>query len=312
MAYITSSKLIHHMDRVLGEKKPITAELFLTNFCNHRCGYCRFHHGKGYMDFEDFKRYAEKLISLGVEGFILSGGGEPILNPDFDKITGWLEENQLDYGINTNFSKLKKIKPRYLKVSIDAATPEQYQEFRGVNPSKFDQMLGNIKAYREWQKIEGHETTLGIQSLVLDEGHAEKFYEAHKALDIDYMVFRPMESVQGVGAYGESKFNALYKEIKELAEKDSRVLMNYKWDMMTKRFETCMAAWTVMTVNWNGAVQYCCHKPQEVVGHIMEPDILEKKLNYKTNMKTCENPCRLTGSNDFIQSLKGGEHHAFV
>lgn len=310
MAYISSSKLIHHMDRVLGDQRPITAEMFLTNFCNHRCGYCRFHHGKGFMTFDDFVRYAEKLIDIGVKGFILSGGGEPILNPDFDKITAWLEANDLEYGINTNFSKLKKIKPRYLKVSIDATSPEQYQEFRGVNPNKFDQMLGNIRDYREWQRSEGHDTTLGIQSLVMDEGHATKFYEAHKGLDIDYMVFRPMESVGP--AYSPSKFKSLYNEIKELTKLDDRVMMNYKWDMMTKQFESCFASWSVMTVNWNGAVQYCCHKPQEVVGHIMEPNILEKKMKYKTNMKTCETPCRLSGSNGFLETVQGGQHNVFV
>lgn len=128
MGYITSNKLIHHMDRVKGDRRPITAEFFLTNFCNHRCDYCRFHHGKGHINFEQFKMYAERLIELGVQGFILTGGGEPVLNPDFDKITNWLDENELDYGINTNFSKFKKIKPRYLKISIDASNGEQCQE----------------------------------------------------------------------------------------------------------------------------------------------------------------------------------------
>lgn len=298
------------MDRVSGEQKPITAELFLTNFCNHRCGYCRFHHGKGYMDIDSFKRYATRLLELGVKGFILTGGGEPILNPDFDKITQFLEDHGLEYGINTNFSKLKKIKPRYLKVSIDAATPQQYQEFRGVKPEKFFQMIENIKEYRSWQKAEGHDTTLGIQSLVLDEGHAERFYQAHKHLDIDYMVFRPMESVGK--AYSDVKYKNLYDEIKYLSEIDSRVMMNYKWDMMNRQFERCFAAWSVLTVNWNGAVQYCCHKPNEVVGHVMQPDLLERKANYKTNMKTCEMPCRLSGSNAFLESLESGGHHAFV
>lgn len=299
------------MDRVIDDQRPITAELFLTNFCNHRCDYCRFHHGKGYITFEDFQRYAERLLELGVKGFILTGGGEPILNPDFDKITEWLEKWGLEYGINTNFSTFKKIKPTYLKVSIDAVSPEQYQEFRGVLPKKFDEVRENIRKYREWQKSEGHNTTLGIQSLVREKGHARKFYEAHKDLDVDYMVFRPFEGVQP--SYSPELFKDIYQEIKELCEKDEKVLMNYKWNMMTKQFKSCLADWTVMTVNWNGAVQYCCHKPQEVVGHIMMPDILERKRKFKTDMKTCETPCRLSGSNSFLESVQGaGEHHAFV
>lgn len=310
MSYISSSKLIHHMDRVQGDQKPITAELFLTNFCNHRCGYCRFHHGKGYIDYESFVKYAERLLELGVKGFILTGGGEPVLNPDFDKITGWLEAHDLEYGINTNFSKLKKIRPKYLKVSIDATTPGQYEEFRGVKPHKYHEMIQNIRDFREWQRELGLDITLGIQSLVMDEGHAEKFYMAHRDLDIDYMVFRPVESVARF--YSAEKSKQIINEIEQLRQFDDRVMMNYKWDMLTKQFEHCFAAWTVLTVNWNGMVQYCCHKPNEVVGHILDPDILEKKQRYKTNMKTCESPCRLSGSNAFLESIQTGGHHAFV
>lgn len=310
MSFITSSKLINYMDRVKGEKKPITAELFLTNFCNHRCGYCRFHHGKGYIDFESFVKYVKKLRELGVEGFILTGGGEPILNPDFDKIVKYLEDEGLEYGINTNFSTLKKIKPTYLKVSIDATSGEQYEQFRGVKPHKYDELLENIKEYRKWQKSEGNKTTLGIQSLVMDIGHAKRFWEAHKDLDIDYMVFRPMESRATV--YSPEKADIIRSEIQELKKKDDRVVMNYKWEMLTDTFKDCFASWTVITVNWNGNVQYCCHKPLEVVGHILDDDIWEKKMNYKTEMKTCENPCRLSGSNKFLSSIHSGGHDVFV
>ena len=57
---------------------------------------------------------------MGVQGFILTGGGEPTINPDFEKIAGWLTENDFQWGINTNFNKLVKVKPNYLKVSLDA------------------------------------------------------------------------------------------------------------------------------------------------------------------------------------------------
>lgn len=298
------------MDRVQGDQKPITAELFLTNFCNHRCGYCRFHHGKGYIDYDSFVKYANQLLNLGVQGFILTGGGEPILNPDFDRITEWLEKNGIEYGINTNFSKYKQIKPKYLKVSIDATSAEQYEEFRGVKPDKYYEMINHIKEYRAWQKVSGHDTTLGIQSLVMDEGHAEKFYLAHRDLDVDYMVFRPVESVAQF--YNAQKAKNIMKEIEQLHQIDERVMMNYKWEMLTNTFKECFAAWSVITVNWNGMVQYCCHKPHEVVGHILDPDILEKKKRYRTNMKTCESPCRLSGSNAFMESINVGGHNAFV
>ena len=70
------------------------------------------------MNIDDFKKYCNKLLDLGVKGFILSGGGEPTISKDFDLITDYLEENNLHYGINTNFNRLVFIKPDYLKEKL--------------------------------------------------------------------------------------------------------------------------------------------------------------------------------------------------
>ena len=34
---ITGEKMLSHIDRIAGEKKPITADIFLTNYCNNSC-----------------------------------------------------------------------------------------------------------------------------------------------------------------------------------------------------------------------------------------------------------------------------------
>lgn len=39
---ITGEKMLSHIDRIAGEKKPITADIFLTNYCNNRCPYCTY------------------------------------------------------------------------------------------------------------------------------------------------------------------------------------------------------------------------------------------------------------------------------
>ena len=95
---ITGEKMLSHIDRIAGEKKPITADIFLTNYCNNRCPYCTYgrwelNTGAQAMRYEDFITYAKRLAVMGVQGFILTGGGEPTINPDFEKIAGWLTEN---------------------------------------------------------------------------------------------------------------------------------------------------------------------------------------------------------------------------
>ena len=88
---ITGEKMLSHIDRIVGEKKPITADIFLTNYCNNRCPYCTYGRweldtGARAMRYEDFITYAKRLAAMGVQGFILTGGGEPTINPDFEKI----------------------------------------------------------------------------------------------------------------------------------------------------------------------------------------------------------------------------------
>ena len=121
---ITGDKMLSHLDRVVGAHRPITADIFLTNYCNNRCPYCtyrRWELGKDAyaMSLKEFKEYADTLLRLGVKGFILTGGGEPTIAPDFLKIARWLERKELHYGVNSNFNALKFIRPDYLKVSLD-------------------------------------------------------------------------------------------------------------------------------------------------------------------------------------------------
>ena len=125
---IRESKLQGYIERINGVKRPITADIFLTDYCNEKCAYCRYAHKTGkYMKFEDFVKYSERLIELGVQSFILTGGGEPTINPDFKKITDYLEGKGIPYGINTNMQVLRKCNPVFMKISIDTGDSERYK-----------------------------------------------------------------------------------------------------------------------------------------------------------------------------------------
>ena len=135
---IAGDKILAHIDRIAGNQRPVTADIFLTNFCNNRCPYCTYgrwklDEGVQNMTFDQFVLYARRMWELGVQGFILTGGGEPTVNPYFEQITGWLEERGLHYGVNTNFNKLVRIRPDYLKISLDGWDEESYFRARGVH-----------------------------------------------------------------------------------------------------------------------------------------------------------------------------------
>ena len=81
---ITGNKLERYLERCEGERKPITAEVFLSDCCNLSCNYCRYGHESGKtMDYRDFVVYAKRLVEMGVRGIILPGGGRTDNEPSF-------------------------------------------------------------------------------------------------------------------------------------------------------------------------------------------------------------------------------------
>lgn len=315
MSFITADKLMHHAKF---EEKPITADIFLTNFCNNQCPYCTYgrweleaNEKRKFITYEEFVKYAERLLSLGVKGIILTGGGEPTINPDFEKICEWLEKKGIDYGVNTNLNVLKYIKPNYLKVSLDAYDDESYKAYRGV--AHYSLVRANIIAYDKWRKENDVKTNLGIQMVASNVETVNKFYAANRDLPVDYISIRPMEST--CGSYYKKELaedfkpSVLVSAIKTLSGIDERVQLNYKWDMLNYGVSKCYAAWTTLAINMFGEVMFCCHKPYEIVGHILDDDILEKKEKFKTDMAKCDIPCRLSAPNKTIEALENPSPH---
>lgn len=300
---ITDNKMMYHLDR-LGDKRPITADVFLTNYCNNKCPYCtyfRWGHSKAHsMPYEDFVKYATRLRVLGVRGIILSGGGEPTICEDFDIITEWLEKEGIPYGINTNFNVPKYFKPVYLKVSLDAYDEDSYERNRGVRA--YQKVRENIISYSRWKQQYSPSTTLGIQKVVQDASEIEPFYEANKDLPVDYISFRPVESTDGK-YYTDKDITDIFRKITKLTWKDERVVRNFKWDLINTKFDHCIAHWAQIAMDERGNIIYCCHKPYQIIGHVMDEDILEK-YQTETDMKMCDVPCRLTAPNMFMKDIE--------
>jgi MoaA/NifB/PqqE/SkfB family radical SAM enzyme len=256
--------------------------------------------------------YVERLHELGVRGFILTGGGEPTINPDFDNITAWLDGRGFPYGINTNFNVLRKPRPKYLKVSLDGWDEDSYQVQRGVR--RYRQVRKNIVEYAGWKVENSPSTALGIQMVATDAGDVEKFYEANKDLPVDYIVFRPIESRQGE-YYHDPKEIEEARQIAEvvngLRETDSRVVLNFKFNLLGAACKKCNANWAQMAMDEKGDIMYCCHKPYQIIGHVMDRSILRKKAEATTDMAMCDIPCRLTDANLLMQKIEEGMKDPF-
>ena len=311
---ISDNKILAHLAR---GKKPVTADVFITDYCNNKCPYCTYErygtHTGTNMTLEQFKANVTRVREWGVKGVILTGGGEPTVNPDFKAITEWLEQEKIAYGINTNFNKYFEFSPKYLKVSLDAWDEDSYKAARGVRA--YQKTVDNIKRYADFKERTGGTTQLGIQMCATSVSDVVKFYDANKNLPVDYIVFRPIESTRC--SYYESQLNryiadAIVNKLKWLADKDSRVKINYKWYELDTIFDECLTHWSQVAMNERGELIYCCHKPYEKICHVMDEDAKEKYYSSETDISMCDVPCRLTGPNKKIQEILSLDESEFL
>lgn len=293
---ITGNKLQYYFERCENEKKPITAEVFLTDYCNLKCSYCRYANSSGrYIRYQDFIRYAERLLDMSVRGIILTGGGEPTINPDFKKIAKWLETNGIHYGVNTNLLKPLEISPVFLKVSIDTGNEATYNMIRGRN--MLCTVLENLARVIEFRDKSRAKTKIGVQCVATDRDNVLSFYECVKRFDVDYIYIRPYEGHNDCYRVGAA-------EVKEWLNgvSDNRINVSFKFDLIDYSPSLCLGNWAVITVDVDGNVPYCCHLPNEIVGHILDKDIMRRKATYNVNMAKCDRPCRMSGINNYLES----------
>jgi SynChlorMet cassette radical SAM/SPASM protein ScmF len=127
-----------------------TYYIYLTGGCNLACRHCwltpKFQaHGDtgGHLEFNLFDLAIRQGLPLGLSHVKLTGG-EPLLHPDFLRMVDLLKKNNLGLTIETNGTLLDKKIAHYLKekstlsfiaVSLDGATPESHDSFRGVKGS---------------------------------------------------------------------------------------------------------------------------------------------------------------------------------
>ena len=300
---ITESKLKIYQERIIFNRKPITAQLSITRKCNLKCSYCFHRNGikdNDYMAYILFDLVLKRLIKLQVRGLVFSGQGEPGLNPDFYKIIGRLHNEKINYGINSNL--VKYIEPRgasWLKINIDSVDKKQYKTIKGAD--YFDKVVFNLK-----KLIKANlKTKIVLQCLAQYPGMASEFYDYFKKYDIDCISIRPIDSV--TNHYKKNELQEIKKELKKLADLEDRKLnVSFKWNYLFNKYEQCYANWTTIAIRHDGTVSYCCSMWEKVVGSIFDIDILNKKekMDFNKIKKNCPSPCRLSGLNDYIKNYR--------
>jgi len=232
-------KAAWHLDRLAAMRRgeqvvPAQVQLIISDLCNHDCHFCAYRMSGGFST-EQFadedgnknpnrRIPTEKCIeiiddcaTLGVGAIQFTGGGEPTVHPDHLTIFAYAQERGLETSLVTNGCILRKDwelilpKMKWIRVSIDAGSSEEYARVREVKPEFFQRALGNVNKIAEQIRVQGTDCLLGCGYVVTRENWRDLYEGVHliRQSGAHYVRLSAMFSEAGAEYY-----DGVYDEIK--------------------------------------------------------------------------------------------------
>ncbi len=201
---LSPHKFVNHIDKLVSlsegkDVKPVTLELDLVSYCNHDCVWCVDpFHANASLERHFVSSLLKEAKSVGIEGIVFKGGGEPTLHESFTDILKEAKDAGFETGIVTNGSGLVNIysevveNASYLRVSIDGPTPELHKRIH--RSSDFEKIInGVVKAAKLKKHLRQRHPVIGL-SFAMDYSMACLIKEAIALGDdvgADYVLLRP-------------------------------------------------------------------------------------------------------------------------
>jgi radical SAM protein with 4Fe4S-binding SPASM domain len=254
---IDSHKLIYHPERVAQlidvrddwDKArlvyPIYVEVAPVGACNHRCTFCAVDY-IGYqthmLDVELYKERVQEMGHLGVKSIMYAGEGEPMLHKKIHQIVQDTRNAGIDVSFTTNatvlrdeFIEIALPLISWIKVSINAGTPETYSKIHRTREKDFNQVITNLQRAVSAKRAGNLDCTLGAQALLLPENATEMAELARLCRDdigLDYLVIKPysqhlfsqthqyeymdyspyLELAEQLSSFNTNTFNVVFRE----------------------------------------------------------------------------------------------------
>lgn len=340
----SSDKILKHLDRVNewlkgGNPPPITVELDMTNRCNHRCPQCVVNYFRVADNSSLSKTLARNIIlqlaKNKVRGLIFTGGGEPLCNPYTLEAVKLARAKGLDLGFITNASLLNQESAKiivknctWVRVSLDAASPEVFRITHGLGGNEFAKTIDRIGLLVSAKKKLKTGCVIGVGFLTCDSSVSDMAGAARltKKLGVDYLQFRPMQIHNGgkfgyhwtdvqkeIGSclkYSGNGFEVLYSKHKYEMAHDPRYGRNYG-KCYGQQFATVISAAAKMYI--------CCHTrgyEKYCIGDLGKKTFKEiwnskrrKTVVEKIDFRDCIPLCRDNTFNQILWNIKQPREH---
>jgi len=136
----------------------------------------------------------------GGKGVILSGGGEPLISPQFTYAVHELKMRGIKLGLNSNGLALTEELARlisenfeYFRISLDAASPELYWKTHGMPQAAFQKTVENMRMFSRIKSELNSPVSFGAGFLTSRDTAAEMedFVRLVRDSGADFAQFRP-------------------------------------------------------------------------------------------------------------------------
>jgi len=301
-----SKKIFYHPDKIQKYKDglrpfPVTVEIDLTNNCNHKCSFCFYADkiGRGRMptlDTKKVKKTISEMKKLGTRGISFTGGGEPMLHPDFLEIVKYSKNLGIDVGLITNGSAINGKKAKdlnenltWIRVSMAGGDAASYQKVQGVD--QFDKIVNNLKLLYEEKKKLNSKLNIGVRILTTADNinSLSLLHEKFKGVDVNYIQVAPDQYTNDKGTFWYSeKSQKIFKNLeRNLGFLNIKLLTsNYVWGQDQLEYpKKCYAHFFQLCLCAEGDLMFCKNARGEkkfIIGNIYK-NSLKEIWNSKTN-----------------------------
>jgi len=348
---IDSHKLMYHVNRVadwLDDKLiyPIYIEISPSGTCNHRCLFCSVDFvgfKKRFLDTGVLKKRITEMGALKVKSIMFAGEGEPFLHRDLPDIIVHTKKTGIDVAITTNGVLMRpavsqKIlqSTEWIKISLNAGTPDTYAKIHRTNKKDFNKVVSNIASALEIREKIRAQCAIGAQMLLIPENAAEveMLTKMLKDIGVDYFVIKPYTHHYR----NDHEYSIFYKEFESVGEtlkayntKDFQVIFRsnamQKWDRKQRSYNRCRALPFWGYIDASGNVWGCsAHLLEEqfCYGSIADQSFeaiwtgekRKESLEWtkkNLDLKICKFNCRMDEVNRYLHELKHlPEHVNFI
>jgi MoaA/NifB/PqqE/SkfB family radical SAM enzyme len=276
---------------------PVELYIETTNRCNLKCHTCPQFFGMSEASADLTLGQVERILDQfpGVRRVVLHGIGEPLLNRDLVAIIGAVKSRGAYVLFNSNGLLLRGpiVDPLVrsgldeLRVSLDSASPETYQQVRGVDG--LGRILANLRGLAEAKArlkaqapivslwLTGMKANVGeLPALVrtaaelgIGEVYLQRLVYSERGLATEQQALYGRASAAELAAISEAErlAAALGVTLRGSGEATAGGLL--PGDGEVSSYRACRRPWTLMYVTANGNVLPCCIAPFTGVRYVV-------------------------------------------